>query len=456
MMTPLGAVLTLIFSLMVFTLSRRMAAVAVIAAVCYLTEGQPLDLAGLHFTALRFVLSVGFIRIFARGESQNLRLNEIDKYVIAHALVISTISTLRIGTVAEFVYQLGSMYNIFLGYFLFRCLLRDENDYRDVLVKVGFVILPLVFLMLLESATNRNPFSVFGGVGLEQSSEIRYGHVRCQGPFRSPITAGAFGATFAMLLAAVLFSRWRTRAAWIGIGTSVLIMIFAHSSGAFLGMVLGLLVLCLWPWRLHTRSILWGIVACLLGVQLLMKEPIWFLLARMSDLVGGGGYHRAYLIDIFVRSFSSWWLAGTSDTQNWFPYELPTFGGADLTNIFVADGVHAGLAGLIVSMALVACCFKRLGIAIKVHRGYELATEKFLWGVGATLAGSIAILFSITYFDQMQVVWYLLLSCIAAVKIRRKQTALSIGKVRASNLQEVALIARTPFVASCCQGPDQS
>src|SRR5262249_11561667 len=38
---------------------------------------------------------------------------------------------------------------------------------------------------------------------------------------------------------------------------------------------------------------------------------------------------------------------------------------------------------------------------------------RLLWGLGSTLVGSIGILFSVTYFDQMHVVWYFLLACIA-------------------------------------------
>jgi hypothetical protein len=416
-MSPLGGILTLGLALLVLCLPRRLAAVAIIATVCYLTEGQCLEI-GFHFTAIRLVLLAGLIRVVSRGELRQVRRNTVDRCIIIYACVLSLIATLRVGSVAELVYQVGWLYNILLSYFVFRSLLRDERDYREVLAKTAFVIIPFALLMLLESTTGRNLFSVFGGVS--EVSWLREGHVRSEGSFRCPITAGAFGATFAVLFAGLLFSRSNVKSALIGAVASMLIVSCAHSSGPFLGLVLGLGALVCWPFRRHTRAIRWGIISVLIALQVVMKAPVWFIIARVSDLFGGGGYHRAFLIDQFVNRFSSWWLMGTKDTHDWFPYQLP-MGGADLTNIFVSDGVKAGLIGLIISVLLVVRCFQQLGTAMKTARGVSPTTEKMIWGIGATLVGSIGILFSVTYFDQMYVIWYFLLACIAGTELRKSQ-----------------------------------
>jgi hypothetical protein len=148
-----------------------------------------------------------------------------------------------------------------------------------------------------------------------------------------------------------------------------------------------------------------------------MKAPVWFLIDRVGELVGGGGYHRAFLIEQFVNRFSSWWLMGTSHTSDWFPYTLAD-GTADITNRFVADGVDAGVVGLVVSIALIVSCFRRIGVALKSVRGIDSATERFLWGIGSTLVANVGILFSVTYFDQMYVVWYFFLACIGRVAVK--------------------------------------
>jgi len=55
-MTPLGLIITLSLAAPVLFLSRRIAALAMIAAVCYMTQGQVLNVFGLHFTSVRIIL----------------------------------------------------------------------------------------------------------------------------------------------------------------------------------------------------------------------------------------------------------------------------------------------------------------------------------------------------------------------------------------------------------------
>jgi hypothetical protein len=426
MATPLGFVLALGFALLVLCLPRRTAAVGILAAVCYLTEAQPLEIVGFHFTAIRFVLLFGLVRVILQGELSGLRFNKVDRSLFAFGATLLIISVLRHETVEDLVYQVGVLYNVSLSYITFRCLLRSERDLREVLSKFAFVIIPFALLVLYESFSNRNFFAELAG--FSEIDLIRDGHVRAQGSFRSPITAGAFGATFAMLYASVLFARPRTRFALVGLIAATTIVLCSHSSGPLLGLVLGLLALGCWYARQHTSKIRWGIVAVLLGLNMVMKVPVWFLIGRISDVVGGGGYHRAYLIDQFVRHFNSWWLVGTSDTNDWMPTQLE-FGGSDLTNKFVSDGVNGGLLGLILSVALVVICFKWIGLALKANRGSP-QTEKLLWGIGATLVGTIGIFFSVTYFDQSYVVWYFLLACIAGSEIRKRQMAVAVQQRR--------------------------
>src|SRR5205085_3411503 len=144
-------------------------------------------------------------------------------------------------------------------------------------------------------------------------AEVRDGHVRCMGPFRSPITAGSLGATLSLLYLAPL---WRAlegrtwlaglRSSVVGLGASLAIMIASHSSGPLLAFVGGLVALAFWRLREKMRRVRWGIALALLGLHLVMKAPVWFLIARISDIIGGGGYHRAALIDQFVSCFTSW------------------------------------------------------------------------------------------------------------------------------------------------------
>jgi hypothetical protein len=412
-MNALGAIVTLILCLMVMGPSPRGAAIAIIAGVCYITQGQAINI-GFNFTAIRIILLAGLIRVIARGELKRVRTTRVDKAIIMYGIFTVLISTIRAASFEELVYQLGWLYNIYISYFVFRALLGNEEDIRRVLTAVAFVLIPFALFLVRESITSYNIFSVLGGV--PSYSMVREGHVRSEGAFRSPITAGSFGAIFAMLYAVVFFAGGRRRTAIAGFVVSLVILFSAHSSGPLLGLGLGLLALALWRFRRHTRLIRWGILASIVGLHLIMKAPVWFLIGRLSDVVGGGGYHRAYLIDNFINGFGSWWLMGMNpaETAHWFPYELAS-GSADITNQFVSDGINAGLVGLVLSVFIFIRCFQSLGHTMTASRIINPSGEKMAWGLGALLVCNIGILFSVTYFDQMHVAWYFCLACVPAI-----------------------------------------
>lgn len=410
-MNPLGALLTVVLSLIVFGASRRVAALAVVCGVCYLTQGLNLKI-GFNFTAIRIILLAGFFRVITRGELKKISFTPVDRALIAYGVCQLVVSTFRVGEVSEFVYQLGNLYNVCLSYFVFRALLEDEEDIFGFLKKLAFALVPFVLIIYLEANSGRNLFAIFPGIG---ETMYRDGHFRAQAAFRSPITAGSFGANFAMIYIAMIFSNGKGQNALFGLALSLIIAIpCARSSGPVLGLLTGVVALACWRFREHTKLIRWGIVVTLVSLQIVMKSPVWFLLGRISDLVGGGGYHRAYIIDHFVNSFSSWWFDGMNDTSSWMPTLLES-GGSDLTNQFVSDGVSAGLIGLVLSITLLVRCFQAVGQGMTLSKGQFPDTEKFLWGLGAALVGNIGILFSVTYFDQMHVIWFSLLTCIASV-----------------------------------------
>ena len=411
-MNPIGALITAVLAVVVFGGSRRWAATAIILGVCYLTQGVALNI-GFNFTAIRLILLSGFLRVIVRGELRVIRFNAIDKALVIYGIGQFIIPVIRVGTFGELVYQLGNLYNVYLSYFVFRGLLRDEDELFSLLELTAILLIPLVLIMTFEATTGRNIFSIFSGVG--QYSMFRDGHFRANGPFRSPITAGSFGATFALFYSSMIFSRGVSRAAVLGLGLSLAIAIpWARSSGPVLGLMLGIGAMACWPVRMHTRKMRWGIVIALFSLHMVMKSPVWFLLGRISDLVGGGGYHRAYIIDNFVKNFWAWCFMGMNDTADWVATQLES-GGADITNQFVADGLNGGIIGLILSITVIVRTFQAVGKAMRATHEDDLASTKFVWGLGSNVVGNIGILFSVTYFDQMQVIWYLLIACIASI-----------------------------------------
>jgi hypothetical protein len=400
---------------------RRYALLGVMAATCYVTQGQQVDIAGFHFTTVRLVMLVGIFRSITRSEFKEMAFNPIDKCLVAY--VVSTMVIVAInagGSTNAIVYQLGCSYDILLPYFLFRALFRNYQEIEAFLADLAILIVPFSMFMVMEYRNGDNVFSFFGGVG----TMFRDGHFRAEAAFRSPITAGTVGATLMSLFVGLYLTGRRRPHAVLGILTATIIVICSRSSGPLLAYGSGLLALFFWRWRERMKRVRWAVLITLVSLHLYMKAPVWFLMGHMSDIVGGGGWYRAEIVDQAVNHFSSWWLFGTSDTSTWTVTALVD-GAADLTNQFVAAGVRGGLVSLIIFIAVFVRCFRYLGVAMKKMRGIAPDVEILLWALGASLYATVVNFFSVSYFDQVDVFWYLLLAMIssASFAILKEQPA---------------------------------
>jgi len=404
-MNALGAAITLILSLLIFTGNRKRAALSILLGICYLTQGQELDLIAFHFTSVRLLLLFGLIRLNLKGEFGVWKIQRVDKWLLLYCSLLFFVSVLRVGTLEEVIYQMGIFYNVSMSYFVFRGLITNYEEFTQFFKSAGFVIVPLSVAMLIEARTGSSVFSVFGGIS--EASVIRDDKVRCNGPFRQAITAGAFGASFVVLnFGCIALYRKMKLEYVVGLVAGAIVLITAHSSGPILGALIGVFSIVLWRFRKHMRVFRWALVVGLLALAAVMKDPVWFIIARLSDIFGGGGYHRSYLIDRFINDFHKWWLLGSDDTASWFPYQI--FGKADITNQFVSDGLNGGLLGLAISIGLVVLIYRLFGFLLdssdKIGGGD--ARTRYFWILASVFTANIAILFSVTYFDQSHVFWY--------------------------------------------------
>jgi hypothetical protein len=150
-------------------------------------------------------------------------------------------------------------------------------------------------------------------------------------------------------------------------------------------------------------------IACvLIGLHLVMKAPVWFLIARIDVIGGSASFDRAYLIDTCIRHFSEWWLLGTHDTGSW------GWSMWDLSNQFVSVAETGGLAALVFFILIFTRCFNKIGAARKAC-GNDMQAQWSLWFVGAALYAHVMAYFGVSYFDQMQVSWLVLLAMISVV-----------------------------------------
>lgn len=416
----MNALATLILAVLIFVVlfgSRRLALLGMMAGVMFLTQNANIDIAGFNCFPTRFLELVGFFRVMGRHEFSFHQLNKVDRALLLLYSYTTIVFLLR-STEGQ-AYQIGMALDAFLCYFTFRGLLGDMEDFRWFLG--GFVILlaPYTLFVLIESMTRHNPFAIIGGVE-GGSAWMRNGRPRCFGSFRQPDTLGMFAASFIPLFIGLAVATRELKRPLIGIGLCAIIAWAANSGGAAGAAATGLACWGFWFIRAEMRKVRWAIVAIIGLLALVMKAPIWYIFAHISSITGGDGWHRSYLLDVSYQHLGKWWLAGIpiTETSGWFPYDLATTGGADITDQFVAFGLTAGLGALALFLFLLTRAFSHLGKAMAVVRSDSQqpgANEFLLWGLGVMLVVHVMDWFGITYFDQMSVAWYMQLAFISGL-----------------------------------------
>lgn len=401
-----------------------------------MTMGQVWVVAGLHFQMIRLLLLFGWVRLIARREIHAIKLNQIDRTVLWWTLSSVLVSTILWQTSDAFVNRLGLAYNVLGMYFLIRCLLRDLDDVENAFRLTAILIVPLAAAMLMERITGRNVFAIFGGV--HEITQIRDGVLRCQGPFLHPILAGTFGGALLPFFVA-LWQRGRNRiTAAGGMLASTVIVITSGSSGPIMTYGAAVIGLGMWYFRRHLRTVRWGLVIVLIALQIVMKAPVWFLIARVDVLSGSTGYHRAALIDRAVANLGDWWLIGIKSTEKW---------GADLhgdiTNQYVWEGINGGLITLVLFIMIIVRSFRTVGNAMTVLSNQPLWKRRYVWALGAALFADAVTFMSVQYFDQNSERWFLLLAMISTVStviaLRPKVSELPLYRLRSAPTAETPI-----------------
>jgi len=414
-LSSIGLGFIVIMGILVFLLPRKLALLPIIITACYITIEQQLLVFAFHFSAIRLVVLFSLLRLVIRGEVSAIKLNAIDKAIICWVIAGFVIYILRSQTSEALVNRLGFVYNSIGFYFLFRFYIRDFNDIERLLKLISIVIIPLSMAMIYEYSTGRNLFSIFGAApGI---TEMRGNRFRCQGPFSHPILSGTFGATLVPILLARWFKKKNSKVlAAAGIISATIIMITSASSGPLIAYIFGIVGLLMWPFRRSMRAVRWGILVILISLHVVMKAPVWYLFSHLGVVLGSGGWHRSYLIDQAVAHVGDWWLLGTKDTGNWMPYALAIApNSADITNQYIWEGITGGLLKMILFIIVIIRCFRMIGLSLKKVEKSPFAEKIIIWSLGASLFAHVISFLSVTYFDQIIVLWFLLLAMISVI-----------------------------------------
>lgn len=396
---------------LILFLPRRSLIGAFIPLALLIPLAQQLYVAGVHVFVLRALVLTGMGRmLWTRVATKNPVLpygfNIVDKLFLVWALSRAAAVILLYKEMGAVTNQMGFLWDALGGYFLLRFAIRDKEDITRCVKALAVVACILAVTMANEKLHNQNVFGYLGG-STPIVPQVRDGAIRAQGPFAHPILAGSFAATLFCLFAWLWQSGKSKLMAGFGVVASAVMVICSASSTPLFAYVAGIGVILFWPLRKQMRVIRWGIVIALVSLHLIMKAPVWFLIAHIDLVAGNSGYHRAMLIDTFLRHFKDWWLIGTNQTGDW-GWDM-----WDLSNQFVAEGETGGLLTLVLFIAVISKSFGRIGNARKRVRANR-NDEWLLWFLGGALFTNCVAYFGISYFDQTAVAWYALLAMITA------------------------------------------
>ncbi len=415
----IGFIFTVVMGTMLFLLPRRYAALPLILTASYMTLGQVVGIGPLHFTVFRIMIFLGCLRVIMRKEFAAITFNSIDKLIILFAIAYAIIYYLLRKDADAFISSLGFAYNALGLYFVFRSIVREESDYHLIFKMLAWVMVPLAISMAIEKTTQRNLFSIFGGI--PEYTLIREGRLRCQGAFQHPILAGTFGSSSIPFFVALwIRGAGQKLTAVLGIVSATIITMASASSGPVMVYAAVILGLFMWKLRDSMRMVRWVLLFMIIALHLVMRAPVWALIGKVGSIIGGTGWHRVALIDAAIEHFNEWWLLGTDFTRHWMPTGVTwSEKHTDITNYFISIGINGGLLSLILFIAILAYCFKTIGIRLKEIDPAEFPKKFVVWCLGVSLFSHITAFTSVNYFDQIIVFWYLLLAMIAGLAIKR-------------------------------------
>jgi hypothetical protein len=182
-------------------------------------------------------------------------------------------------------------------------------------------------------------------------------------------------------------------------------------------------------------------LVAIIGLQLVMNNPVWYLMGRI-DLTGGStGFHRAELITQALKSLDEWWLVGTDYTRHWMPYGIGwSKTQVDITNYYLKMGVLGGLPLMLCFIAVLTKSFQLLGRSMRSMRSLGGPTEFMLWCIGAALFAHCVTFLSVAYFDQSFVFLFFVIGAVPGlVAARERQPKKGVARIVAEGVGPVSL-----------------
>lgn len=422
---PMAMFLTLAAILFMLVSHRTRVIFALLLVATQIPHIQRVVIFDLDFSMFRLMLMIAWLRVLMRNEWAELKLTRIDHVFLfwcTSLIVIQLIQRPDFGTV---VYRAGFALDTYGSYFLARCCIRSRRDVEVVVRDLVGISVLVAAALAYEYTTQNNLFHSMGA----HAPELRDGRLRCSAALGHAILVGSLGASLVPLFIGLWFSKPSARSvAGLGIGCGIAIVLFSGSSGPVLSLAAGFLAWGCWFLRHQLRLMLLGISGLIVVIHFARQKPVWHLIGRLSELMGGTGYHRVRLIDQTVFHWKEWVLIGTNSSARW------GYGLQDTTNWYIQNAQEGGLLTLIGFVSLSVFAYKSIGTGLhrarerpKTRGAVRLRNEMFVWGLGCSLVSHSIAWISVSYFGTMQNIFFIQLAATVGVAayVRGRQPPLA-------------------------------
>ncbi|HXM62355.1 MAG TPA: hypothetical protein VN950_15960 [Terriglobales bacterium] len=416
---PLVAVWMVIAIVLILALPRKNAIAAFLLAVFTIPVGQVVVLGGLHFTVLRILILAALARAAGfRASSSRSGLpggfNAVDRMVVLWTISAMTILSIQWMDMQALIHNLGDFLDALGGYLAVRFLVSDREAIRRTVKVLALICVIQGACMINEQISHLNVFGFIGG--FSTGVTIRDGKIRSEGVLGC-IPAGVFGGALIPLFLWLWRERKSRMIAFAALAGAVAMVITSNASTSWMAIGAALVGLSFWPLRKRMRLIRWGLGLGLLVLHLVMKAPVWALIARVDLTGSSSSFHRYALVDNCMRHFADWWLLGYKYFNLW-GWDM-----WDLSNQFVAVALTGGLLTLIFYIAIFSRSFGMIGTARKQVTG-DREQEWLLWCLGSVLFAHVVAHFGINYGAPMQVGLFSILACASTAAFEARKATI--------------------------------
>lgn len=410
--------IAIVLAVLTFVVPRRYLVLPYVIGACFAPADQTLMLGELDFQVLRILVVAGMLRLALRGEIIAIRWNRFDKLILAWFVVGSMIYVTQWMSLTAVINRCGRFVEWLCLYWVFRQTVRSWKDLRVAYVALAFCALAMLPFVVWEWTRGANPFAVLGRVG----TTLREQNYRCQATFPHAIMMGLFWATLVPLF--VGFARQQAHDRWVlwpAVAASAVMIWLTASSTPILTLAAVAVLLLAFPWRRYTGTGAWGFLALLVALDLVMRAPVWQLVARVGVVSGSTGWHRFHLIDQAIRHFPQWMVLGTRETASW------GWGLEDVTNQYILEGVRGGLVTLVL-FCVILFVGARAAVRLSLRLGRQPESH-LAWGMFVTIIGHCLSFVGVSYFGQIAMIWYLLLASVAFVYSQVYEVPQRVGRL---------------------------